>query len=98
MSKNRFADILGTTPAPPQPTPPQVEAEAAPAPAPSRGQASGKVPGWEPAQLEAEPLQRLNVEIPRSLHQRLKAEALRLGRSKRELVVALLEWALEDEE
>ena len=98
MSKNRFADILGTTPAPPQPTPPPVEAEATPTPAPARGQASGKVPGWEPAQMEDEPLQRLNVEIPRSLHNRLKAEALRLGRSKRELVTALLEWALEDEE
>jgi hypothetical protein len=92
LSKNRFADILSTTP-PPDP-PPQVEAPAAP---PARGKASGKVPGWEPAEVEDEPLQRLNVEIPRSLHQRLKAEALRLGRTKRDLVVALLEWALEDE-
>ena len=94
MSKNRFADILGATPAP---AAPPVEVLAYPAPEPARGQASGKVPGWEPVGTEAEPLQRLNVEIPRSLNLRLKAEALRLGRSKRELVTALLEWALEDE-
>ncbi len=97
MSKNRFADILKTTP-PPEPPAQVEEAPATPPQPPARGQAAGKVPGWEPVGTDAEPLQRLNVEIPRSLHQRLKAKALHLGRSKRELVIALLEWALEDEE
>jgi len=87
---NRFAEVLKATE--PEPEPP------APAPDEPVAPVGGKVPGWEPAQVEDEPLQRLNVEIPRSLHQRLKAKALGLGKTKRELVIALLEWALEDEE
>lgn len=45
---------------------------------------------------EPEATDRLNVEIRRSLHSRLKKECANRGVTKRDVIEALIEWALSD--
>ena len=45
---------------------------------------------------EAEAVDRLNVDIPRSLHKRLKAACQKRGVSKKAVVTAMLQWLLDD--
>lgn len=52
------------------------------------------IPGLEPKPDEKVVLERLNVEIPADLHQRLKEYCTNTKRTKKEVITALIEFLL----
>lgn len=60
-------------------------------------QAKVVIPGLDKDTPEKEVLERLNIEIPADLHQRLKLYCAEKKRTKKDVINTLIAWFLENE-